>query len=73
MAWLSGGAKSMTNPVKAFGLPTLLSDFTERTPNKGMQRTRNQHVSHARLVCCGGSCAPLMPSVTRRRRWSIPR
>jgi len=28
MAWLSGGAKSMTNPVKAFGLPTLLSDFT---------------------------------------------
>jgi hypothetical protein len=33
--------------------------------NKGMQRTRNQHVSHARLVACGGSCAPLMPSV----RW----
>jgi hypothetical protein len=28
-----------------------------------MQRTRNQHVSHARLVSTGGSCAPLMPSV----------
>jgi hypothetical protein len=28
-----------------------------------MQQTRNQHVSHARLVAPGGSCAPLMPSV----------
>ena len=30
-----------------------------------MQRTRNQLVSHARLVAGGGSCAPLMPSVGR--------
>jgi hypothetical protein len=30
-----------------------------------MQRTRNQHVSHARLVAGGGSCAPLMPGVGR--------
>jgi hypothetical protein len=28
-----------------------------------MQRTRNQHVSHARQFSGGGSCAPLMPSV----------
>jgi hypothetical protein len=28
-----------------------------------MQRTRSQHVSHARLVAGGGSCAPLMPIV----------
>ncbi|MFN2513563.1 MAG: hypothetical protein ABR568_19350 [Pyrinomonadaceae bacterium] len=28
-----------------------------------MQRTRNQHVSHARLVAGGGSCAALMPIV----------
>jgi hypothetical protein len=30
-----------------------------------MQRTRNQQVSHARLVAGGDSCAPLMPSVMR--------
>src|ERR1700730_5567452 len=30
-----------------------------------MQRTRNQHVSHARLVSISGSCAPLMPSVSQ--------
>jgi hypothetical protein len=32
-------------------------------PNNGMQRTRNYHVSHARLVAGGRSCAPLMPDV----------
>ncbi len=30
-----------------------------------MQRTRNQHVSHARLVSSCGSSAPLMPGVRR--------
>lgn len=30
-----------------------------------MQRTHNKHVSHARLVAGGGSCAPLMPNVMR--------
>jgi hypothetical protein len=35
------------------------------TVNNGMHPTRNQHVSHARLVAGGGSCAPLMPSVMR--------
>ena len=35
----------------------------DAAPNNGMQRTRNQRVSHARLVAGGGSCAPLKPSV----------
>ncbi len=35
--------------------------------NNGMQRTRNYHVSHARLVSTGGSCAPLMPGVISLR------
>lgn len=29
------------------------------------QRTRNQHVYHARLVAGGGSCAPLRPALGR--------
>ncbi len=37
----------------------------QRHHNKGMQRTRNKRVSHARLVAGGGSCAPLMPTVMR--------
>src|SRR2546425_12961572 len=39
------------------------ADLHPAKSNNGMQRTRNQHVSHARLVAGGGSCAPLMPSV----------
>src|SRR2546425_11819728 len=39
------------------------ADLHPAKANNGMQRTRNQHVSHARLVVGGGSCAPLMPSV----------
>jgi hypothetical protein len=35
---------------------------------RAMQRTRNQQVSHARLIAGSSSCAPLMPSV---RRWVI--
>jgi len=31
--------------------------------NNGMQRTRIQRYSHARLAAAGGSCAPLMQGV----------
>jgi hypothetical protein len=38
-------------------------DAESQWPNNGMQRTRNEHVSHARLIAGGGSCAPLMSIV----------
>ena len=40
MAWLSGGAKWMTNAVKAFGLLTLLSDFSDAPNNLRIDRSR---------------------------------
>ena len=37
--------------------------ISEATPNKGMNRTRNERVFHREVESSGGLCAPVIPGV----------
>jgi hypothetical protein len=59
-------------PCPRSNLLPMYLDYTGTQSNKGMQRTRTQHVSYARQVSGGGSCAPLMPGVRQLLVMNLP-